>query len=244
MAALDLHKTLDVSWSSRLKGALTSSSFVELQEFLASQQRTGKQFFPPIDQVFAAFHACPFEDVKVVIVGQDPYHGPGQAHGLAFSVRPDLKKLPPSLVNIRKEVGIDPASIPHGSLVGWARQGVLLLNTVLTVEEKKANSHANRGWENFTDGVISALNAYHTNLVFILWGAPAKKKCLLVDRNKHHVLEAPHPSPLSANPRVLESGRKTAGFFGCDHFRKCNDYLREIGRTEIDWFDLPADVLV
>ena len=177
--------------------------------------------------IFNAFKLTEFEQVKVVILGQDPYHGPNQAHGLAFSVKPNVPP-PPSLVNMYKELATDIAGfqIPnHGYLVEWAQQGVLLLNTVLTVEQGQAHSHANFGWETFTDRVIAALNQQREHLVFLLWGSHAQKKGQFIDRERHCVLTAPHPSPLSAH----------RGFFGCRHFSKTNDYLRAHQIGEINW---------
>lgn len=190
-------------------------------------RQSGKTIYPPQEDVFNAFKYTAFEDVKVVILGQDPYHGPNQAHGLAFSVKPEVA-IPPSLLNIYKELSQD---IPgfhmpsHGYLVKWAEQGVLLLNTVLTVERGLAHSHANLGWETFTDRVIEALNTHREHLVFLLWGSHAQKKGKMIDRNRHLVLTAPHPSPLSAH----------RGFLGCHHFSQTNDYLKKQGYTEIDW---------
>ena len=183
--------------------------------------------YPPQNEIFNAFKLTEFEQVKVVILGQDPYHGPNQAHGLAFSVKPNVPP-PPSLVNMYKELATDIAGfqIPnHGYLVEWAQQGVLLLNTVLTVEQGLAHSHANFGWETFTDRVITALNQQREHLVFLLWGSHAQKKGQFIDRERHCVLTAPHPSPLSAH----------RGFFGCRHFSKTNDYLRAHQIGEINW---------
>lgn len=190
-------------------------------------RQAGKTIYPPQNEVFNAFKYTAFEEVKVVILGQDPYHGPNQAHGLAFSVKPEVA-IPPSLLNIYKELSQDIPSfqIPHhGYLVKWAEQGVLLLNTVLTVERGLAHSHANLGWETFTDRVIAALNEQREHLVFLLWGSHAQKKGSMIDRTRHCVLTAPHPSPLSAH----------RGFFGCKHFSKTNEYLRGKGIAEIDW---------
>ena len=183
--------------------------------------------YPPQNEIFNAFKLTEFEQVKVVILGQDPYHGLNQAHGLAFSVKPNVPP-PPSLVNMYKELATDIAGfqIPnHGYLVQWAQQGVLLLNTVLTVEQGQAHSHANFGWETFTDRVIAALNQQREHLVFLLWGSHAQKKGQFIDRERHCVLTAPHPSPLSAH----------RGFFGCHHFSKTNDYLRAHQIGEINW---------
>ena len=187
----------------------------------------GNIIYPPRNEIFSAFQLTEFEQVKVVILGQDPYHGPNQAHGLAFSVKPGIA-VPPSLVNMYKELAADIEGfrIPnHGYLVPWAQQGVLLLNTVLTVEQGKAHSHANFGWETFTDRVIAALNGQRDNVVFLLWGSHAQKKGQYIDRGRHFVLSAPHPSPLSAH----------RGFFGCRHFSKTNDYLRRHNIDEINW---------
>ena len=220
------------TWRDVLHVERDQAYFRTLLESIESERASGSTIFPPNDEVFQALHLTPFEDVSVVILGQDPYHGTGQAHGLCFSVRPPVTP-PPSLVNIFTELHNDlglwaeaPKRRPsHGSLESWAKQGVLLLNSVLTVEAHKAGSHAGRGWEQFTDKVISEVNAYHENVVFLLWGAYAQKKANFVDRNKHLVLEAPHPSPLSAH----------RGFFGCKHFSRANDYLRQHGRQAIEW---------
>ena len=177
--------------------------------------------------MFNAFKYTAFDDVKVVILGQDPYHGPNQAHGLAFSVKPEVA-IPPSLLNMYKELAQDIAGFhmpTNGYLVKWAEQGVLLLNTVLTVERGLAHSHANLGWETFTDRVVAALNKHRENLVFLLWGSHAQKKGQMIDRTRHLVLTAPHPSPLSAH----------RGFFGCHHFSQTNDYLKAQGQQAIDW---------
>jgi uracil-DNA glycosylase len=188
----------------------------------------GKHIYPPLPQVFSALDLCPFDKVSVVIVGQDPYHGPGQAHGLCFSVVEGIQP-PPSLINIFKELESDPAvdfrRPKHGSLVKWAQQGVLMLNACLTVRRGDANSHQKHGWEAFTDAVIAAVNRRRSGVVFLLWGKPAAEKCKAVDSRRHHVLTAPHPSPLSA----------ARGFFGCRHFSKANALLRAAGRPPIDW---------
>ncbi|WP_424406394.1 uracil-DNA glycosylase [Pasteurella sp. PK-2025] len=188
---------------------------------------SGTVVYPPATEVFSAFQLTEFEQVKVVILGQDPYHGPNQAHGLAFSVKPGIQP-PPSLMNIYKELkqDIDGFQIPnHGYLIPWAEQGVLLLNTVLTVEQGKAHSHANIGWETFTDHVIAVLNEQREHLVFLLWGSHAQKKGQFIDRQKHCVLTAPHPSPLSAH----------RGFLGCHHFSQANQYLEQQGVSPIQW---------
>ncbi|WP_424411397.1 uracil-DNA glycosylase [Pasteurella sp. PK-2025] len=187
----------------------------------------GTVVYPPATEVFSAFQLTEFEQVKVVILGQDPYHGLNQAHGLAFSVKPGIQP-PPSLMNIYKELkqDIDGFQIPnHGYLIPWAEQGVLLLNTVLTVEQGKAHSHANIGWETFTDHVIAVLNEQREHLVFLLWGSHAQKKGQFIDRQKHCVLTAPHPSPLSAH----------RGFLGCHHFSQANQYLEQQGVSPIQW---------
>ncbi|MCK9140218.1 uracil-DNA glycosylase [Haemophilus influenzae] len=188
---------------------------------------SGKTIYPPQEEVFNAFKYTAFEDVKVVMLGQDPYHGANQAHGLAFSVKPEVA-IPPSLLNMYKELTQDISGFQmpsHGYLVKWAEQGVLLLNTVLTVERGMAHSHANLGWERFTDKVIAVLNEHREKLVFLLWGSHAQKKGQIIDRTRHLVLTAPHPSPLSAH----------RGFFGCRHFSKTNSYLESNGMKPIDW---------
>lgn len=195
--------------------------------FIEQRRKQGVNVYPNNDDIFSAFESCEFQNVKVVILGQDPYHGENQAHGLSFSVRFGIKT-PPSLVNIYKELNQDIASfqIPnHGNLQYWADQGVLLLNTVLTVEEGNAHSHKHLGWEEFTQKAIACLNAEREGIVFLLWGAHAQKKGAEIDREKHHVLLAPHPSPLSAH----------RGFFGCKHFSKTNELLLKQGDIAIDW---------
>ncbi|WP_427983289.1 uracil-DNA glycosylase [Agarivorans sp.] len=201
--------------------------YQQLQGRIAAERAAGKHIFPPQPQVFAAFEACPLAQVKVVILGQDPYHGEGQAHGLSFSVAKGIK-IPPSLRNIYKELAsdIDGFIIPdHGDLSAWAEQGVLLLNSVLTVEQAKAHSHAKWGWENFTDAVIRAISQHCEGVVFLLWGAHAQKKGQLVESKKHHLLSSVHPSPLSAH----------RGFFGCRHFSKTNQLLQAQGKSAINW---------
>lgn len=200
-----------------------------LKAFLKDEYDQGKVIYPKKSEYFAAFDHTPFDDVKVVILGQDPYHGPGQAHGLCFSVRPGVKP-PPSLVNIYKEIKADLGieNSGHGYLSSWADQGVLLLNSVMTVEKGQAASHRNKGWETFTDQVIDRLNQRDKPMVFILWGSYAQKKGSFIDRKKHLVLEGPHPSPLSAH----------RGFFGCKHFSKSNEFLISTGQSPIDW-ELP-----
>ena len=201
--------------------------FQQVLQRVHAERELGKIIYPPAPDVFNAFKLTEFEQVKVVILGQDPYHGPNQAHGLSFSVKPGVKP-PPSLLNMYKELSndIEGFQMPnHGYLVEWAQQGVLLLNSVLTVEQGLAHSHANWGWEIFTDKVIEVLNQHRENLVFLLWGSPAQKKGQFIDRHKHCVLTAVHPSPLSAH----------RGFFGCRHFSKTNAYLQQQGITPINW---------
>jgi uracil-DNA glycosylase len=221
---------LEPSWKARLGEYLERPEMQRLSEFLRAELRMGKAIYPPPKRIFSALNATPFEQVKVVILGQDPYHGPGQAHGLCFSVLPGVQP-PPSLQNIFAELQRD-LGVPrpeHGCLMPWARQGVLLLNAVLTVERGLAGSHHGKGWEGFTDAIIASLNRERENLVFLLWGNPAQQKGKLVDPQRHRVLKAPHPSPLSAH----------RGFIGCGHFSAANAYLREHGQAEIDW-RLPA----
>ena len=217
---------LDDSWRDRLKSDFTSDYMVELREFLREQKKLGKTIYPAGDEIFAALNATAFEAVKVVILGQDPYHGPGQAHGLCFSVRKGVR-VPPSLQNIYKELVADVgcARPDHGCLSEWAEQGVLLLNSVLTVEAGLAASHQGKGWEKFTDSVVNHLNVDASGIVFILWGSYAQKKGAMIDRDRHLVLESVHPSPLSAS----------RGFFGNHHFSKSNEYLQAQNKTAIDW---------
>jgi len=199
---------------------------LELHKFLREEKALGKTIYPAVDEIFAALNATPFDAVKVVILGQDPYHGPGQAHGLCFSVRPDVP-VPPSLRNIYKELAGDVNFVPpkHGCLYEWAQQGVLLLNSVLTVEGSLAASHKGKGWEKFTDSVVNQLNDEAENIVFVLWGNYAQKKGEMIDRQRHLVLQSPHPSPLSVS----------RGFYGNHHFTKINEYLRTHDKTVIDW---------
>ena len=204
----------------------------ELKKFLLSEKKSGKQIFPPGREIFTAFNLVSLEKVKAVIIGQDPYHGFGQAHGLSFSVKKG-QQMPPSLRNILKEIEADLGlanllSSGRGDLSGWADQGVLLINSVLTVEANRAASHRNRGWEQFTDVVLQRLSEVKKGLVFLLWGSYAQSKESLIDLKKHYVLSAPHPSPLSAH----------RGFFGCRHFSKTNQYLNEMGYPAIDWSEL------
>jgi uracil-DNA glycosylase len=221
---------LSPSWKSRIGGEFDQDYMQKLREFLLQEKRAGKTIYPEGKNIFQAMNLLPFEDVKVVIIGQDPYHGPGQSHGLCFSVMPGVA-IPPSLQNIFKEIetdlGITPAS--HGYLRSWAEQGVLLLNSVLTVERNRAGSHQGKGWERFTDAIIQRLNSEHSGLVFFLWGSYAQKKGAIIDSRRHLVLESVHPSPLSAH----------RGFFGNQHFSKANTYLRDQKKSPISW-ELPA----
>jgi uracil-DNA glycosylase len=216
---------IEESWKKVLQPEFDKPYFAELTDFVRSEYQT-KKIFPPAALIFNAFDQCPFDDVKVVILGQDPYHGDGQANGLCFSVN-DGVRFPPSLVNIFKEIESEtekPAPT-SGNLTRWAQQGVLLLNATLTVQAHQAGSHQGRGWEQFTDAVIRTLAEQKENLVFILWGAYAQSKAGFVDANRHLVLQSAHPSPFSAH----------RGFFGNNHFVKTNNYLREKGLKEIDW---------
>lgn len=213
------------SWDTVLAGEFQSDSYQRLRVFLKEEYRT-QTIYPPMEDIFQALRLTPYENANVVILGQDPYHGPGQAHGLAFSVRPGIQ-IPPSLRNIYKELADDlGCTIPdHGYLVDWAKQGVLLLNTALTVRAGQANSHRGKGWEDLTDSIIRHLNLREQPVVFLLWGANARAKVPLITNPLHLVLCAPHPSPLSA----------FQGFFGCKHFSRTNTFLRQCGLPEIDW---------
>lgn len=217
---------LEPSWRQRLAGEFEKPYMQSLRDFLAEQKQQGKVIYPKGSDIFAAFDSTPFDDVRVVILGQDPYHGPGQAHGLCFSVQQGVAT-PPSLANIYKEIHRDLGEpIPsHGNLQHWAEQGVLLLNATLTVEQAKAGSHQGKGWETFTDAAIASLNAERENLVFLLWGSYAQKKGAFIDRQRHLVLQAPHPSPLSAH----------RGFIGCGHFSEVNAWLHSHGMKPIQW---------
>ncbi|ASK26556.1 uracil-DNA glycosylase [Neisseria chenwenguii] len=215
------------TWHDAIGAEKQQPYFQNILQTVRTEREAGKVIYPPAHDVFNAFKATEFDRVKVVILGQDPYHGAGQAHGLAFSVRPEIA-VPPSLVNIYKELATDIPGfqIPqHGCLTHWAEQGVLLLNTVLTVRAGQAHSHAALGWEQFTDAVINQLNRHRNGLVFMLWGSHAQKKGAFIDRSRHLVLTAPHPSPLSAY----------RGFFGCRHFSQANNYLIKQGLPPIDW---------
>lgn len=216
---------IESSWKSKLNGEFEKDYFVRLSEFVRNEYRA-YTIYPPGALIFNAFNLCPFDNVKAVIIGQDPYHGPGQAHGLCFSVK-DGVEFPPSLVNIFKEIESD-LTIPipvSGNLERWARQGVLLLNATLTVRAHLAGSHQKKGWEEFTDSVITVINKDKNNIVFFLWGAYAQKKGESIDRSRHLILESVHPSPLSAS----------RGFFGNKHFSRCNYYLKEHGIEPINW---------
>jgi uracil-DNA glycosylase len=217
---------LELSWLKSLAVEFEQPYMQQLQAFLLSEEKAGKRIFPSANEWFSAFRHTPLDKVKIVIVGQDPYHGEGQAHGLCFSVKPGVA-VPPSLKNIYKQLHAEfGLPIPaHGDLTAWADQGVLLLNSVLSVESGKAASHQGRGWETFTDSVIDIINRQREGVVFLLWGRCAQHKGLLIDRARHCVLQAPHPSPLSAY----------RGFFGCGHFSMANDYLQGSGITPIDW---------
>ncbi|MDV2857566.1 MULTISPECIES: uracil-DNA glycosylase [Oceanimonas] len=216
-----------VSWHDVLGPEKQQPYFIEAINAVDAARAAGKQVFPPRKDMFRALELTPLEHVKVVMLGQDPYHGPGQAHGLCFSVRPGVK-VPPSLRNMYKELETDiPGFVApdHGFLEPWAQQGVLMLNTVLTVEQGKAHSHAGFGWEIFTDKVIQAVNEHCEGVVFLLWGSHAQKKGRHINRERHHVLSGPHPSPLSAY----------RGFFGCRHFSQANQLLQNDGKTPVNW---------
>ncbi len=221
---------IDPSWKNLLGEEFEQPYMRQLSQFLREQKRQGRRIYPPGKQMFAALDQTPVDRVKVVIIGQDPYHGAGQAHGLCFSVQPGVP-LPPSLLNIFKEIDDDLQLSPgmaasnRGCLTPWAAQGVLLLNAVLSVEHGRAASHQNKGWERFTDCVVSRIAARREGLVFMLWGSYAQKKGAAVDSRRHCVLKAPHPSPLSAH----------RGFFGCRHFSRANTYLQQQGAVPVDW---------
>ena len=217
---------LEQQWLNQLEGEFNQSYMQDLSAFLRAEKAGGKVVYPAGENIFAAMNTTPLDDVSVVIIGQDPYHGPNQAHGLSFSV-PVGQRIPPSLQNIYKELADDlGCEYPqHGNLQAWAEQGVLLLNAVLTVQQSQAGSHQGKGWERFTDQVIRVVNEHCSNVVFLLWGSYAQKKGQAIDRSRHLVLQAPHPSPLSAH----------RGFLGCKHFSQANHYLQENGKTPIDW---------
>ncbi len=216
---------IENTWKEKLNNEFEKEYFIRLSDFVKNEYKSAT-IYPPGSLIFNAFNLCPFNSIKAVIIGQDPYHGPGQAHGLCFSVRNGVA-FPPSLINIFKEIQSD-LDLPRpvsGNLERWASQGVLLLNATLTVREHLAGSHQKKGWEEFTDSVITIINNEKKNVVFFLWGAYAQKKGESIDRSKHLVLESVHPSPLSAS----------RGFFGNKHFSKCNDYLMEHGVEPVDW---------
>lgn len=217
---------LDPSWQAVIGEELKKPYMQSLRDFLKHEKVSGKTIFPPSPLIFNAFNHTPFDKVRVVIIGQDPYHGPGQAHGLSFSV-PNGVALPPSLLNIFKEIESDLGikMSKNGDLTAWADQGVLLLNATLTVEMANAGSHQNRGWEAFTDAAIAALNQHREGLVFVLWGSYAQRKGAMIDSKKHLVLQSPHPSPLSAH----------RGFFGNHQFSTINNYLKQHGQVPINW---------
>lgn len=213
-------------WEEKLKPEYKKEYYKKLYQRVNEEYASGRQIFPPADDIFNAFHLTPLHDVKCVIIGQDPYHNDGQAHGLCFSVKPDVE-IPPSLVNIYKELEDDlGCKIPNnGYLIKWAKQGVLMLNSVLTVRAHQANSHQGIGWEQFTDAVIDILNKENRPIVFLLWGKPAQNKAAKLNNPNHLILKAPHPSPLSAY----------RGFFGCKHFSQTNAFLEKHGLAPIDW---------
>jgi uracil-DNA glycosylase len=222
---LEIKPKIHESWYKILKEEFEKDYFLQLKEFLLEEKKQ-YQIYPPGNQIFAAFDSTPFENVKVVILGQDPYHGYGQAHGLCFSVNKGIKH-PPSLMNIFKEIEND-LGIPYpknGNLQTWAEQGVLLLNATLTVRAHQAGSHQKKGWEKYTDSIILNLSEKKENLVFLLWGNFAISKSLLINKSKHHILTSVHPSPLSAH----------RGFLGCSHFSKTNDFLQQKGIAPINW---------
>lgn len=223
--AYAMNVKISPSWKEYLSGEFEKDYFINLTNFVRTEYQA-HTIYPPGKEIFRAFDCCDFDKVKVVIIGQDPYHGPGQANGLCFSVREDVR-MPPSLVNIFKEIQKDLGKPfpPNGDLERWARQGVLLLNATLTVRASAAGSHQNKGWEEFTDNVIKAISSGKEHVVFLLWGAYAQKKGEIIDRKKHHVLMSAHPSPFSAD----------RGFFGNRHFSKTNEYLKSKGLKEIDW---------
>jgi uracil-DNA glycosylase len=229
---------LDPSWRTILTSEFTKDYFIQLKAFLQSETDAKHVLYPPMQHIYAWSTMTPFHSVKVVLLGQDPYHGPNQAHGLSFSVLQGIKP-PPSLVNIYKSLASDKGLVPafqvpkHGYLGGWAQQGVLLLNATLTVRKSQANSHSGKGWEKFTDALIHRLNQDRSNLVFLLWGAYAQKKGSKIDASKHLVLKAVHPSPLSAY--------KGEGFFAHQHFSKTNTWLVEHDMEPIDWNCLSSE---
>lgn len=221
--AVQLHE----SWLNHLGNEFDQPYMKSLRQFLVEEKEKGRTIYPRGNEYFNALNSTPIDQTRVIVIGQDPYHGPGQAHGLCFSVQKEIP-IPPSLVNIFKEIRSDlgtTEAVQHGNLTAWADQGVLLLNSVLTVEKHQAASHQGKGWEKFTDKVIEVVATQRENCVFLLWGSYAQKKGQMIDHDKHLVLTAPHPSPLSAH----------RGFFGCRHFSRCNDFLKNTGQTPIDW---------
>lgn len=214
-----------MDWKTIINEEQQKEYYKELESFIDAQYKTTK-IYPKKENIFKAFELCPYENIKVVIIGQDPYHQKDQAQGLAFST-PNHIKNPPSMVNILKEIinDIGDSKCLDGDLTSWANQGVLLINDVLTVEDSKPKSHAKKGWEIFTDNIIKYISQHNENIIFLLWGAPAIKKMKIIDDAKHYILTAPHPSPLSAY----------RGFFGCKHFSKTNEILKNIGKDEIKW---------
>lgn len=220
-----MYVKINKTWQPLLKEEFEKEYFSKLVDFVKEEYKTQK-VYPPGKEIFAAFDYCTLDNLKVVIIGQDPYHGEGQAHGLCFSVKKGVKT-PPSLKNIYKELHNEFAcEIPiHGELTKWAEQGVLMLNATLTVREKSPGSHQGKGWETFTDSVIELISKNQDNVVFLLWGAYAQKKAQLIDASKHHILESAHPSPFSAH----------RGFLGNNHFAKCNEYLLSKNKNPIDW---------
>ena len=220
-----IESQIRTDWKIILQEEFQKEYFSSLKDFLIEEKKT-YVVYPKLEDIFSAFNKCSFDATKVVIIGQDPYHGPEQAHGLSFSV-PEGVRVPPSLRNIFKELHADVSfKIPsHGSLIPWAKQGVLLLNSTLTVREKKASSHQNKGWEQFTNSVIRKISKRKEKIIFLLWGKSAKEKTTFIDETKHHILTAPHPSPLSAH----------SGFFGCKHFSKTNYLLSLQNQNPINW---------
>ena len=234
MSGVDADVRMHPSWASRVGGWLEREDMQALSAFLHERAAAGARILPPPDRIFTAFEATPFDEVRVVVLGQDPYPGAGLSHGLCFSVQPGVR-IPPSLDNIFKEIrrdlGIERPD--HGYLMPWARRGVLLLNAVLTVEEGQSGSHRGRGWEGFTDHVVDLLNREREGLVFMLWGSYAQAKGKVIDARRHHVLRTTHPSPLSAH----------RGFHGCGHFSAANDFLRDRGLGPVDWSLPPRSAL-
>jgi len=217
---------IESSWKQHLIHEFSQDYMLTLRSFLQAEKQHKKIIYPPVKQWFSALNATPFDQVKIVILGQDPYHGENQAHGLCFSVSPSTK-IPPSLVNIYKELhnDLDIPPAQHGYLMHWEQQGVVLLNSVLTVEQRHAASHQNKGWERFTDAIITQINEHTEHTVFILWGGYAQKKGANIDSNKHLIIKAPHPSPLSVY----------RGFFGSRYFSRSNAYLKQYGKAPINW---------